>query len=295
MMASRQEAPSLAHDVGTSFAAPKAANKLARILRELSQLGVPHVSSVLLKALAVNSAEYPNASSFSSMKARLGREHWQNVVGYGVSNVDRAVSCDDYNVTMFYQGALAQNTVAFFSIPVPAILSSAKGTRKRLTITVTCAPEVQRWGLEEYLGTRFKWRLFRGNVSREDIVASMSLDGEASMSVDSEDAVAPEDADGPDAPERPGEVPCKIGIKVRSRGCVQHDSYEWTQHQPEYSFSHYTLAVTAFERWKRTETAPVPYAVVVRLEELGRQVGVYAEIEQQLTRLEAEAAQEIET
>ena len=286
MMASRQEAPSLAHDVGTSFAAPKAANKLARILGELSQSGVSHVSAVLIKALAVNSAEYPNASSYPSLKSSLLRDQWRNLVGYGVSNADRAVSCDDYNTSMFYQGNLAKDTVAFFSIPVPAILSEAKGTRKRLTITVACAPEVQRWGLEEYLGTRFKWRLFRGNVSREDVVASMS--------VDSEDSANSDDLDGTLAPDRPGEISCQIGVNLRSRGCIQHDTYEWTQHQPKYSSSHYTLAVTAFERWNRTNPAPVPYAVVVRLEELGRKVGIYTEIEQELIRLEAEATAEAE-
>jgi len=67
--------------------------------------------------------------------------------------------------------------VAYLDIPVPVALTNTGDGTKRLTITLVHAPEVQRWGLERYLGTTMKWRLFRGDVSKEDIIAAMSIEG----------------------------------------------------------------------------------------------------------------------
>lgn len=148
---------------------------------------------------------------------------------------------------------------------------------RRLTVTVVHTPEVQRWGLERYLGTDLKWRMFRGDVDREGIIAAMSIeeeDGESPSSDEESEATLP------------NELKFDLGISRRSRGVVQHDVCEWTRHKQEYSDNHYTLAVAAYEKWHRTNPYAVPYAVVIRLEDAGQKAKVYSEIQPILTQIE---------
>jgi hypothetical protein len=280
MMASNKESPALMHDSGTSYAAPRVAFQVARIFDGLSALRVHPISANLLRAFAVNSALYPSDEASNQLQSTLGAA-WRNVLGYGTCDAVRALQCDEFTAIMFYQGESPKDQVAFFSIPIPASLSNARTGRKRITVTVAFAPEVQRWGLEEYTGTRLRWRLFRGDKSQEEIIQSMSVDEEEASSL------AP-------PPDRPGELTGEIGFTQRSRGCIQHDWFEWSRHRPEYSASHYTLAIASFERWDRASPRPVPFSVVIKVEELSRTVPIYAEIEQQLSEIRIAAHAEIE-
>ena len=72
---------------------------------------------------------------------------------------------------LYYQGELDPNSVAYFDVPVPAALAESGDGIKRLSVTLVHAPEVQRWGFERYLGTTMKWRIFRGDVDREEVIA----------------------------------------------------------------------------------------------------------------------------
>jgi hypothetical protein len=141
------------------------------------------------------------------------------------------------------------------------------------------APEVQRWGLEEYFGTSLKWRVFRGDVAREEIIQAMaSIAGEE---------LQPEN-DAETAPEIPNELKFAFGVTLRSRGAVQHDVLEWAHHRAEYSINPYTLAIVTHEKWGRASPKRVPFAVVVRLEEMTRTTEIYAEVAAALARIEAQ-------
>ncbi|MDQ5827082.1 MAG: hypothetical protein M3441_23195, partial [Chloroflexota bacterium] len=139
------------------------------------------------------------------------------------------------------------------------------------------SPDVQRWGLQAYLGTNLKWRLFRGDVPREGVIKAMSSDEE------SEKAGA--NAEGRGKVGRRSKVPVPkdingklTGFNLRSRGTVQHDVFEWTEHREDFSECSYTLAVAANERWGRPGPPPVPFAVVVRLEDTTKTAEVYTEV-----------------
>lgn len=278
MMASHQLTPAIVHDSGTSFAAPRVAHKLALVLADLESLEIPGVSASLLKALLVNSAHYRGLGQehqdFVSDLDAVQPKHWLNVVGYGMPDQNRALSCDPYTAILYFSGELATDTVAYFDIPIPAELAQAVNGTKRLTITVVYAPDVQRWGLERYLGTTLKWRVFRGDVDREDIISAMSVE----ESDDSEE----------EQPQRPGELPSKLGITLRSRGTIQHDVIEWSRHQEEYSTNTYTLAISSYEKWGRNPD-PIPYAVVARIEDTTQSTQVYANVQSILTQLEVRA------
>jgi hypothetical protein len=112
-----------------------------------------------------------------------------------------------------------------------------------------------------------EWRLFRGDVAREDVIAAMSRDLGEDVNEDDERAVK----GAVDVNEMSG----AIEILRRSRGSVQHDVFDWRDHHQRYSDGSYTLAITSLERWNRTNPAPVPFAVVVSLEEESRTVPIH--------------------
>jgi hypothetical protein len=283
IMASHQLTPAITHKSGTSFAAPRVAHKMARILYDMQSLGFYDISASLLKALTVNSATYPpyygNFDNFKQAMDEKKPKHWLNVVGYGIPDDIRATECDKYTAILIFQEKIQPNTVKFFEIPVPECLVETPPTKvKRLTVTVVYAPEVQRWGLETYLGTTLKWRMFRGNVDQEEVIKYMSVE---------------EEENDEETGENPKELKFEPGITLRSRGTVQHGICEWKQHKPKYSQNCYTLAIAAYEKWNRENPDPVPYAVVVRLEDTTQTADVYVEVQNIMAQLEVQARSNI--
>ncbi|QDV50093.1 S8 family peptidase [Gimesia fumaroli] len=264
VMASHQLSPAIAYDYGTSFAAPRVANKLAIVLNDLTDMGPANVSAPLLKAFLINSAGY--RGDLNHLQEHLDRKRWLDVLGNGWPDAARATECDDYSVILFHQGRLGADQVAFFEIPVPAqmIDSTAK---KRITVTVVHDPEVQKWGLENYFGISLKWRMFRGDVDQEKIIDGMST--------------AEEGNDESETVDIPNELKYEHKVNRRSRGTVQHDWCEWTQHREEFSNNHYTLAIASYKKWQR-KVEPTKIGVVVRIEDLGGTVMVYNEVRTQL-------------
>lgn len=273
IMASHQVTPPIYHNLGTSFATPRIAYKVALISESLKSFGLEEITAPLLKAFTVNSALYPGEDEFTSFVETMDSirsKSWFNVLGYGMPDHVRATQSDAYSSILYFQGKIAADTVAYFDIPVPSCLSKTGRGLKRLTVTVAYAPQVQRWGLERYLGTTLKWRMFKGNIKREEIIAAMSIESEE---------------DDNQVSELPNEVKFKIGINQRSRGTVQHDISEWRLHPEEHSEDCYTLAVATYKKWQ-SNTTPDPFAVVVRIEDTTRQVPVYTETHNILTNIQ---------
>ncbi len=188
---------------------------------------------------------------------------------------------------MFYQGHIRPDRVAFFSIPVPAILVDAEGSRVRLKISTAFSPDIQSLGLRRYLGTTLKWRLFRGDIRRADIVEAMSAPDD-----DDDDGAEGDTEHDNEHPVLPNELgSLEVGFNRRSRGTVQTDTFEWGPHQEEFSREPYTLALATYERWGRENPAPIQVAIVIRLDDLSRSIPIYQEVEQALT---IEVEQEIE-
>lgn len=291
VMASHMETPAVAHNVGTSLAAPRVSHRLALLLSDLQSIGIEPVSANLLKAFLVNSATYSGESDefkhFVQALDGIRPKHWLNVLGHGVPDEIRATYCDDHSALLYFQGEIEPNKVAIFDVPVPACLADAGICVKRLTVTIVSSPEVQRWGLEEYFGTSMKWRLFRGDVDRAQIIEMMSAsDEEADQDEGGDEQSDEEEDDAGDQSGRPKELKCKLGITQRSRGTIQHDIAEWSAHKAEYSSNHYTLAVAAYKRWG---TQPVPFSVVIRIEDTACKAPVHADVQAILATIEAQA------
>jgi hypothetical protein len=138
----------------------------------------------------------------------------------------RSTYCDAHSVVMFYQRTIDPDTIAFLNVPIPTNLSEGGREVKRLTVTVCSTPEVQRWGLDRYLATALKWKVFRGDVDPGEVIAAMSVPEEDEIEQPAAAASAPFEE-----PDAPGQLKFGLGITKRSRGAVQHDVAEWNVHK----------------------------------------------------------------
>ncbi len=275
VMATNKISPAITTSCGTSYAAPRVTHKLALIMSDLQSLGIGNVSAPLLRALIVNSASYDflgeDLSEFIETIDGIQAKHWQNILGYGQPDDVSATYCDDYSVLLFFQGEIESDKVMFFDIPVPESLADADFGTKQLSVTLAFSPEVQKWGIEEYLGTTIKWRVFRGDTPQQEIVNAMSQEDFDESGVEGISVLT--------------ELRTKLGITLRSKGTVQHDIAEWSKHQREYSANNYTLAVVSQKRWTRI-TSPVPFGIVVRLQDKTRSASIYSEVRNILTNIQ---------
>lgn len=246
VMASNQLTPPLQHSHGTSFAAPRVANHLAVIARELRPV-VPQPSAPLLRAFLALSAELPSDSPLRTQDELL------NTVGYGLPDGTRATNCAGHSVVLFFEGSLKADQVALFRVPVPDEIKESGRARKRIVVAVTTAPPVQPWGVGEYLGANFKFRLFRGDKSIDDIAAMMQRD---------------EDEENLPADVKVEDLPSRLGIRRRSVGTLQRDAFEWDDHDAAYSADDYILAVAlSAASWCKSNPPDVRIGVAVRLED----------------------------
>ncbi|MDR2704574.1 MAG: S8 family peptidase [Planctomycetaceae bacterium] len=274
-VASHQLTPALIHNVGTSFAAPRISHRLALILQDLQTMDIKHPSSALLKALLVNSTV--NLSEMDSFEDRLNK-HFQKgeakklrrlLCGYGLPDEIRATECNKYTVILYFDGVIEADKVALFRIPIPESLQQTGRTNiKCITITTCHLPEVQKLGIGQYLGTDLKWRLFRGDSDQNAVVRRMSHDDDDTNSNntdDSNDKCIHEIKD------------FHYKITERSKGCIQHDFYEYKQHSRDFSTNPYILAITAYKKWIQSQKN-IPFAVVVRIEDKSNSVPIYSDV-----------------
>lgn len=295
-VANNKITPAIHHGSGTSYAAARVSFKLAKILCDLSvATSESYISAPLLRAFLVNSASIKRtnskddeitqfAASFSSVGS-LAR-----ILGYGTPDQTKAVFGDAYTVTCYFQGDLSVDDVAFFRIPVPVELKNSTGD-KLMHITVAFAPDVHQSGLKDYLGSRLKWRLFRGDSTESDILNVMSKVDESSFS---EESALDDEIDllleGEDDSETDSNVKelkkSRFGIQARSKGTVQHDVFKWTQHKEHYSKNDYILAVSLYKRWSSKQ---VPFAVVVRIEDTSNTVPIYSKVRARLLATQVRA------
>jgi hypothetical protein len=254
LMASNRLTPPLQNHHGTSFAAPRIANHFGVTLGELLSIGI-NPSNSLLRALLAVSAERPLGSE------TLGADNDIAIVGYGIPDGARATDCSGNSVLLYWDGVLPSDATALFRAPVPAELRDAGRGKKRLVVSIAASPPVQRWGIQEYLGAQIKFRVFRGDEDLEEIQALLQRADEE------ENKAAGKHVNAED-------LPGVLGISRRSTGTLQRDSFEWSNHNENYSANDYVIALSLKPAsWMHDREIPV--AVVVRIEDV---TGKYQEL-----------------
>lgn len=118
------------------------AHSIIEVLRAGNPASLPErFDAVLLKAMLTHGAEWGDLEN-QIHGARPDLTEWrekQNLVtrfiGYGLADIDRAITCTEQRATLVGVGELKANEALEFKVPLPPSLS-AKVLKRRLTITL---------------------------------------------------------------------------------------------------------------------------------------------------------------
>lgn len=134
---------------GTSNAAALATRRAAQAIDVLAALragnpdGLPsRYDAVMTKALLAHGAELGNITS-QVLATRPEIEHWHEkrrlvsrYAGYGVADVERALTCTEQRATMLGVGELRNKKAWEFRVPIPEALNATL-VKRRLTVTLS--------------------------------------------------------------------------------------------------------------------------------------------------------------
>ena len=144
----------LTSSTGTSMAAPRVAYKAALLARAM-----PTASANMIRALLALSAS-PPAEALQCLQ-RLGPDAQRACLGYGISDVARALDSEERRVVFIAdRQELAIDQFALYRIPLPKEFRTTKGTR-HIRVSLAFDPPV-RYTRLEYLGVRLNYHLIRG-------------------------------------------------------------------------------------------------------------------------------------
>jgi len=144
-----------AEDIGTSYAAPQAAHKAARILKQM-----PEASANLLRALMGAHAHWPepskellNPNDNSSGKASLLK-----LCGYGQTNEQALFRSLDNTVTLYAEDEIDNDRCHFYELPIPESFWSSDRRTRSISVALAYTPEVRTTRLD-YRQTRLWFTL----------------------------------------------------------------------------------------------------------------------------------------
>lgn len=249
----------LTYTDGTSVAAPRVANLVARLLTAM-----PEAPANLVRALLVNSASYPEGAQNYTKEQKL------RLCGFGVPDLDRASHCTDSRATLFFTGEIAIDAVHVFDIPVPDELSTGKG-KKRITVTVAYDPPVSALEQVRPAGINLTWKVAKADVDDKVIEAALAAEAEAEL-------VGSAGGDEAKTKKKVFETGT-IARRAQQRGTVQKNIFEWTK---KVTGNTWRLALTAKATRPAHANDKQRYAVVVTIEHATDQVAVYQAIRARL-------------
>jgi hypothetical protein len=271
---------------GTGLAAAKVTHLAGRI-----QAQYPRTSANLLRALIVNSAEWPEAytqSLVSNPDEPLSKEARQTLLrlcGYGVPQPDKALSSNAHCMVFLaedeFSWAKEDRTssgrypakVSFFSINLRPddLYRLPPTTRVRVSVTLAYNPAVRKTQRRRYQAVDIRWDLRRREESSDDFYARWMAEAETENAVDE----APEEVTSAALRPWPWQLKPVLNPGGRARrGSLIRDWFEIFAHELPANLEIVTLGMVAPWR-KPQETLSQSYALVVSIEARGRQIPIY--------------------
>jgi hypothetical protein len=258
-------------------------------LAGLIQSQHPHASANLIRALIVNSAEWPQAflQSFAAegngMLSKEASQQMLRLCGYGVPRVDKALSSNAHCMVFVTEDEFSwvkdeanrarryPAKVSFFEIRFKPddLFRLPPTTLVRVSITLAYNPPVRKTQRRNYQGVQLRWDLKRRDETSEEFRARWM----AEMTSDGED----EEVGEPATKARPWPWQLKPvvnpGGRVR-RGTVIRDWFDISIQELPHTLEIVTLATDA--PWLKP---PAPlmqrFALVVSIEAQDRQTPIY--------------------
>lgn len=242
---------------GTSVAAPRVAHLAGLIEREL-----PNASVDLIRALIVNSAQWP---------VRLATtEDTLRVLGYGVPDPGRALLPGGGRCLITIEDRIRIGTAHYFRVPFPTdLFDRTPETRLRVSVTLAYRPPVRKTNAK-YRGTVLEWGFSKIGESFDQFRRRCST---VNPAVSAEDAEELED-------EPIGNWNWTVKQRLRTRGTAQKDWFD----APASDFQEEMfLCVVGRRGWLSKEQQDAgfeqAYAVAVSIEVAGVAVPIHERIE----------------
>lgn len=159
--------------VGTSFSAPKVSHIAARLAAAL-----PDEPCQLYRALIANAARWPQWAEDAADKRAALRQ-----LGYGIPDLTRATTNDDYRVTLISSGRrpIAAREAHVYHIAIPAELRSPGSDytiRIDVTLAYTALPRRTRKHTRNYLAVRLDWDVSKSGESVDSFRNRIFHDGD---------------------------------------------------------------------------------------------------------------------
>lgn len=263
-------------EVGTSFSTPKVSSIAASIQHLL-----PNESSLLYKALIINSAEWPQWHVNNHNKLNILRQ-----IGYGVPSIEKATFNTPHRVTLIARGhnAVKAKEAHIYQVPIPEQLRApGEDFRIRISVTMTYAarPRRTRRGIKRYYSTWVDWRSSHKSESYDSFKNRVLYSGNAAFA-DHEDVI-------PWTIREQDDYGSINGVR-RNNSAVQKDWAEFHSHELPTDFC---IAVIGHQGWDKHPDATANYSLVISFEAVNNDLEIYSNIETAVKALISQ--QEVQT
>jgi hypothetical protein len=270
-----------ADDFGTSFAAPRVTHIAARLAAEF-----PNESCLLYRALIVQSARWPDWAL-----AKTNEEKYNVIrqIGYGIPDVERAISNTPNCITLITQGEkfIKAGEVDIYQVQLPDSLRSPGEEFEillEITLSYKAQPRRTRRNRRKYLSTWLDWDCSKTGEDSKHFLGRMLANHKI-----------PEDAEKGDElfTWTLGKEKRYRSIKnvSRSIGTIQKD---WAVVKSYNLREAFCIAVVGHEGWNNDPFAEVPYSLVVSFEAIQADIPIYTSIVEAQIETEVQTETEIE-
>lgn len=218
-------------------------------------------------------------------------------LGFGIPNLDRATSNNEYRTTLITSGVqpLKVGACDVFQVPIPpAVRASGNDFDVLVEVTLSYAaqPRRTRRTAKRYLSVWLDWMTNSLGETRDAFQKRALTQGTSALAeaVESEN----EEAQSSNPGARRRGVPWTLGVQdahggvrgiSRGSGTVQKDWAVVKLHQLPEDFC---IAVRAHKGWSKDPEATARYVLVVSFEVLGQEVSIYEEVRVALDELQVE-------
>jgi hypothetical protein len=247
--------------VGTSFSAPKVSHIAAQLAAAL-----PDEPCQLYRALIANSARWPKWAEESKNKRDVLRQ-----IGYGIPDLTRATTNDDYRVTLISSGqrSIAAREAHIYHIPVPRELRAPEldcTIRIDVTLAYTALPRRTRRRVQGYLAARLDWDVSKIGESVQTFSQRIFFDREK-------------------LPKTKGTIFSWMLRDNIDHGVIEGVSRQNSTLQKDWCYirSHelppdFCIAVVGHPGWDPSPASKANYAVVVSFEAVNQDLHIYQPI-----------------
>jgi hypothetical protein len=244
---------------GTSFAAPRVANKATRLWKELeAQLRTPVHPNLVRAVMAVGAAR-PEAAVMRIDPEGEDLDRQLRVLGYGMIDLDEAVASTDMRVTMVDQGEVTLDHFVVYGVPLPEEYLKAPG-EKVIDVAIAYDPPVRSRRMD-YLGVQMTFDLYRENDLARVIEACRKPDNEQEEGVSSGASMS----ELKKVPLVPGHTFKSPKLSQRDVSTLQKASWRVERPRPEIYGDSLWLVVRALNRWNPVPDDKQHYAVAVTM------------------------------